>query len=213
MGLEMFALPLLKAGLGVFQNSQANAINPQWHQYQSSPYAADQLGIAQQLFNGRMYGAGNLEKNIASSQSNTIGNIMRGATDGTQALQLATAAQGTADDAYNGLQTKELQNKYSLLDNLNKGYGAMINEGDKVYQSQLDKYKLDTGAQAAVRNSAWQNIFGAGNDAQGINQTLKQGKSQQDFYAKLFKLFGGGGNPSSISGGFPSDTDLAGMDG
>ncbi len=149
---------------GLHQNSLANGIHPDYQAYQYNPYAKEQLGTAQQLFNGRMAGAGNLERNIASSQANQYANIGRNATDSSTALALGSAAQGQANSAYNNLQTKEAQNKYSLLDNLNAAYAANIREGDKVYQDKFQKFQLDSGAKAGLRNSGTQNLIGGIND-------------------------------------------------
>ena len=174
-----------KAIFGIGQNHKANQIHPEWHQYETSPYAKQQLGLAQQLFNGRMAGAGNLENNIAASQANFTNSIDRNATDSAQALALASAGQATANQGYNDLQTKELQNKYGLLNNLNAGYDAMTAEGDKVYQSQLAKYQMDKAEQAGLRNAGWQNIFGGINDASSLMLQLDQKKKQQQFNSNL----------------------------
>lgn len=190
-GLLSGAAALGKTIFGFIQNGKANKIHPEWRQYQTSPYAKSQLGIAQQLFNGRMAGAGNMENNIAASQANFDNNVTRNATDSSQALALAAAGQGIANQSYNDLLTRELQNKYSLLDNLNAGYQGMVNEGDKVYQSQLDKYKMDKQEQAGLRGAAWQNIFGGVNDlASGLMMKDQQNK-QNAFNNSLLQAYGG----------------------
>lgn len=170
-------LPLLAigAGLGIAnsigrfisggkQKREARLINPIWQQYQTSPYAKAQLGLAQQMFGGRMAGAAGLEQNITSNKANTISNINRGATDAGQALALATGAQGQADNAYSKLAINEAQNKQMMLGNLNQAYGQMIGEGDKVYNSMLQKYQMDSQRKDALNNAGMMNKAGAVSD-------------------------------------------------
>lgn len=152
---------------GLHQNHLANQIHPVFNQYQTSPYAKQQLGVANQLFNGRMAGAGALEQNIANSQANYVSGAQRNATDSAQLLSLAGQAQGQSNNAYQDLQTKELQNKYNMLDNLNHAYNTMIGEGDKTYNSMLQKYQMDTEQQQQLRNAGSQNTFGALGDLSG----------------------------------------------
>lgn len=158
------ASSLGKIGLGFLQNSKANKINPQWQQYQANPLAAQMLGTAQNAYNGRMAGAQAEENAIYNNQANTQASVERNATDSSQALALAMAGQGATNDALNNLQTKEAQNKYNLLGNLNNAYKTNIDEGDKVYNSMLQKYQMDTQAKQQLRSSAFNNIFGGAND-------------------------------------------------
>ena len=156
---------------GIHQNHLANQINPQYTPYETSPYAQKQLGLAQQLYSGRMFGAGDLEKNILSGQASTLNNINRNATDSSQALALGQLSQGQTNQAFNQLQTQEAQNKYNLLGNLNTAYGAMTHEADKVYEDKLQKYQMDVAEKNALRGAGLNNIFsGIGNLATGAVQ-------------------------------------------
>lgn len=152
---------------GFSQNHEANQINPVYHPYEISPYAKAQLGLAQQLFNGRMFGASALEQNIANSQANYMANVGRNATDSSQALALGALSQGQTNNAYNDLQIKEAQNKYDLLGNLNTAEQGMTAELDKQYQDMLQKYMIDTQQKAALKNSAFNNIFSGFGDISG----------------------------------------------
>jgi hypothetical protein len=149
---------------GLHQNQLANQINPVFQQYQTSPFAKQQLGIANQLFNGRMAGAASEEQNIAGSQAQYLNNVNRNATDSGQALALGGLSQGQSNQAYNQLGIREAQNKYGLLDNLNAAYQSMIGEGNKVYQSGFDKYLSDVESKSALRNAGAQNTFSGLND-------------------------------------------------
>lgn len=192
-----------KAIFGLHQNKLANQIHPEYHPYQTSPYAKQELGLAQQLFNGRMFGASNLEQNIFANQANYLNNVNRNATDSSQALALGGLAQGQTNNALQNLQTQEAQNKYDLLGNLNKAYQTMIGEGDKVYQDQLQKYQIDTQQQAGLRNAAWQNIFSGISDFEsgGLQaaQLLSQpGMNGQQQGGSISGKSGGGTDISKI---------------
>lgn len=182
---------IAKLLFGAKQQKMANRINPQWQEYSTSPYAQKQLGLASNLFNSRMAGAGNLERNIFTNQGNQLDFINKNATDASQALSFAAGAGGQTNQALSDLQTQEAQNKYAMLGNLNQAYQGMTNEGDKVHQNKLMKYQIDKGDQAALRESAWKNIFGAGNDLAGMFGTLGMGQQQNSFWSQFF---GGGGN-------------------
>lgn len=154
------------------QSKEAKKINPVWTDYQSNPYAARQLAMAQNMFGGRMAGAPQMERNILSSQGNTMANVNRNATDASQALAYGAASQGQADQSFTDLQTAESQNKYNMLGNLNNAYGAMINEGDKVYQNKMQKFMIDSQRKDALANAGAQNKYGAGNDLSSMFMQL-----------------------------------------
>ncbi len=159
---------VLGAGSKIFssikQNHAANQIHPDWQQYQTNPFAKQQLGIAQQLFNGRMPGAAAEEQNILSSQGNFLNNVNQNATDSSQALALGGLSQGVTNNAFNQLGIDESKSKMGFLDNLNEAYRSMIGEGNKVYQSQADKYASDVNAKTSLRNAGAQNMSSAFND-------------------------------------------------
>lgn len=195
-------LPLLAIGLGLSalgaggkflsglkQNKMANKIKPHWQQYQTSPFAKQQLATAQQAANGRMAGAGAMERNIMANQAGQIANINRNATDSSQALALAAGTQAQSNNAYGNLAINEAQNKYSMLGNLNRAYGQMINEGDKVHQSIMDKYQMDVQQKNALRNAGKQNMFGAVGDLSSMAMMGGQ-----------MGLFGGNGGAAAGGG-------------
>lgn len=184
-------------GRGIFGGKQqklANKINPQWSQYTTSPFAKQQLATAQNAYNARMAGAAGMEQNIYNSQASTQSNINRNARSSAQALALAGGLQGQTNDAFGNLAIQEAQNKTNLLGNLNQGYQALVSEGDKEYQSKLEKYKMDLQQQAALRGAGVNNMFGAVNDIAGLLGTLGQGQQQNQFWRNLF----GGGNNATV---------------
>lgn len=163
------------------QKKEAKKINPIWQQYQTNPYAKAQLGLAQNMFGGRMAGAPQMERNILANQAGTVANINRNATDGSQALAMAAATQGQTNNAFSNLQMQEQQNKYSMLNNLNQAYGQMVDEGDKVYQSQLQKYQMDVQRKDALNNAGMQNKYGAVSDLSSMAFGLANLQNQNKY--------------------------------
>lgn len=146
------------------QMKMANAINPIFNQYQTSEYAQKRLGMAQGMFNARMAGASDLERNIANTGANALANINRNASDSSQALAAAAGAQGQTNEALGNLQIAEKQNKYDLLRNLNEAYDTMTAEKSKEYQSMFDKYGMDVSQKNSLMGASWQNKAGMWND-------------------------------------------------
>lgn len=164
MGLET-AIPIFgKLFAGMKQDKLANQINPQDTTYTENPYAKQNLGIINQLFNARMPGAAEAGRQISTNQANTMNNVNRVATDSSTALALGLASQGQADESANELAIKEGTQKYGLLDNLSNAYQTLIGEGDKVYQDKIRKFNNDVNAKSALRKSSMENFAGFGSD-------------------------------------------------
>lgn len=178
-----------KLVFGAHQNSQANKIHPVWQQYQTNPYAKQQLGIANQLFNGRMAGASGLERNIFANNSNYNAGVDRSATDSAQALAIKAAGMGQTNQDLSNLQIREAQNKYGMLGNLNNAYGQMIGEGQKEYESMLQKYQIDVGQKNALRQAGMGNMFGGVSDLSGLGIQLGQMQQQDKFQKDFLKSF------------------------
>lgn len=194
-----------KVIFGLHQNKLAGDIHPEYTPYQESPYAKKELGLAESLFNGRMFGAQDLERNIFANNSNYNATVQRNATDSGQALALGEQAMGQTNSALQNLQTAEKQNKYDLMGNLNSAYRTMIGEGDKVYQDKFQKYQIDENQQSGLRNAAWQNIFGGISDFESGG--LQAGQALAGNPTGGMSNSGGGGSKFSS---VPSQTDEAG---
>lgn len=203
--------PLTVGGLGLgiiggignmFGNAKANRkleelarSNPK---YSANPLAAQQLGLAQTLLNARSPGAAAAEQNIYQNQANMMGQVNRNATDASQALALAAAGQGQANQAFSNLATQEAQDYQRRYGNLINAQGTSIAEGDKVYQDQVRRFQdlaQIRGAQNANRQNTWQSLSNLGFGA--MNLGMSGGFSN---------LFGGGGKSvgtaaSAASGG------------
>lgn len=172
--------PLSAIGLGVgliggigsiFGNRKSNRdlqrLIGQDPTYKANPLAAQRLGLAQTLLNARMPGAAAAERNIYGNQANTMANVNRNATDASQALAMAAASQGQANQAFGNLATQEAQDYQRRYGNLVGAQEGQIQEGDKVYQDQVRRFgdlAQIKGMQAQNRNAMWNSIsnFGFG---------------------------------------------------
>lgn len=133
--------------------------------YQVNPIAQERYGFAKTLLNARMPGAINAERNIMASQANQLANINRGSTDATQALMLASGAQGQTNDAFQQLAGSEAQDYYNRVQNLTGAQQGMIAEGDKVYQDDVRRWENKAnaaGAKIQSRAQQWQGLSSLG---------------------------------------------------
>lgn len=166
VGATIAAGGLIKGLFGAHQNKLANKVVVPDASYTTSPYAQKMMGQAQMLLNSRQPGMGAAEQNIMGSQANAMGAVQRNATSGSQALAMLGGIQGNTNNALQGLQQQEGQWKLNALNNYNQASNAMINEGDKVYQSDLQKRLEAINEKNALRGSAIQNIGNGINDFQ-----------------------------------------------
>lgn len=127
--------------------------------------ASGRLGLAQTLLNAKMPGSQTIERGIQSSQSNTVGNFRRGATDSSQFLLGAAGTEGIANDAYEkeGL----MQNDYyqQNLKNLNGAQEGMINENNKGFEDDLRRYSDKVQIGGAInqnRQNSWGSLSNLG---------------------------------------------------
>lgn len=109
--------------------------------YGGSPYAENNLGMAQQLLNSRMAGAQSFSNNIATGGANARAGIGRGVTDSSQALALMAGIQGQEGQQYGDLATQEAQDAAMKQQNLIGANKDMTAEGDKIYDSIKNKWQ------------------------------------------------------------------------
>lgn len=169
-------LPLIMAGLGVaggigkmFARAKANkdlkSLMGQDPVYQQNPIAAQRMALAQQLFNARSPGAAAVERNIYGTMGNVLNAGQRNATDSTQALALASAAGGQAQQGFNQLGIQEAQDQQRRYQNLIGAEDAVIREGDKVFEDSTRRYDNRVGIQGTInknRQSSWQELSNMG---------------------------------------------------
>lgn len=109
--------------------------------YTSSPYAQNNLGMAQTLLNSRMAGAANREKNILSSGANVRAGISRNATDASQALALMAGTQGQSDQSFNDLQMQEGQDAMMKQQNLFGANRDMTGEHKDLFDDEVRRWQ------------------------------------------------------------------------
>jgi hypothetical protein len=153
---------------GIKQMSQANKMNPVKAEYTGSDAVNQSLGLASNAYQGRMPGAASASDRILQSQSNTLANASRGATDASQLLALGASTEGAADQASIDLAAKEGQYKSGILDNVQNAYNKVTEDKRYIYQSKRDNYLMDMQAKQALGQAGMSNIYGAGSDLAGM---------------------------------------------
>jgi hypothetical protein len=133
--------------------------------YQENPLARQRLALAQTLFNARTPGAAQAERNIFSNQANTVANINRNATDSSQALALATGAQGQTNNDIMQLGQMEAQDGQRRYGNLAGAQQGMIGEQDKLFQDKVRRFQDKAQISGAInenRQNGWGDISNLG---------------------------------------------------
>lgn len=176
--------------------------------YTSSPYAQNNLGFAQTLLNSRMGGAAARERNLYGSQANAVSNINRNATDSSQALAAAAAAQGQTNAGFDDLQMREAQDAANKQNNLFNANKDMTVEHKDLFDDSVRRWQDQVNiitAQYKARKQGGDDIsnYGAqmGSSIGGMMGGLGGGSFGGGGRG------GGGGNPSS-GGGSSSDKRL-----
>ena len=109
--------------------------------YTSSPYAANNLGLAKQLLNSRMAGANARERNIQTSGANVRAGIGRNATDSSQALALMAGTQGMEGQQYNDLAIQEGQDAAMKQQNLFGANQGMTAEHKDLFDDEVRRWQ------------------------------------------------------------------------
>jgi hypothetical protein len=129
-----------------------------------------------------------------------MANVNRNATDASQALAMAGATQGQANQAFGNLETGEAQDYQRRYGNLVGAQQGMIQEGDKVFQDQVRRFQdmaQIKGAQAHNRSAMWQGLGNLGFGMMGLGMAGAGGSGGGGFSG----LFGGAGKGGAAGGG------------
>lgn len=161
--------------------------------YTSSPYAANNLGMAQQLLNSRMAGAQSYSNNIATGGANARAGIGRTVTDSSQALALMAGIQGNEGQQYSDLATQQAQDAARKQQDLFGANTAMTAEHKDLYDDEVRRWQDQvntTMTQYKMRTKGGSDIgqLGSGLSSMGSG--------------------GGGGGMSGGGGGMMSDKRL-----
>jgi hypothetical protein len=153
-----------KLFLAAKQAREADKIHPFRTNYEASPYAKANVGLAQNAYNGRAAGAEQMQAGLDASQANTINAGNRNATSSADALAIAAGAQGATNSGYAQLGTMEEQHRQAAMGALMQANQGMVTEGDKVYNDKLLAYQEQLDAKNALLGAATQNKYGAFSD-------------------------------------------------
>jgi hypothetical protein len=165
--------------------------------YSENPLARQRLGLAQTLLNARMPGSAAAERNIYQNQANYMGQVGRNATDASQVLALAGAAQGQSNQAFGELAQAEAQDYQRRYANMADAQEGVIREGDKVFQDRESNFQNKVAMQGKInenRQNSWGEVSNLGFGLASVG--LSGGMDG------LFKSGGAAGsaNPVPVSG-------------
>lgn len=170
------ALPLIAAGIGLAggigkmfargkSNRELDRLKGQNPQYQANPLAAQRLAYATALRDARMPGFGAAEQNIRGQAGNLVQSAQRNATDASQVLGMAAAAQGQAQQGFNQLGMQEADFKMRQIDNWEQALQGQIGEQQAEFQDSVRRFGDDVsmeGAKAQNRANMWGDISNMG---------------------------------------------------
>lgn len=202
MGLFSAINSLFTAGK---QKRMAKKINPVNTTYEQNPAIENLYAEGKNMYQGRMAGANQAEQNIMGNQANTIANVGRNATSGSQALAIAAGVQGQTNQSFNDLALQEAQNKQNRFGIYSNVSQLMAQEGDKVYQDKLRKYYDDLNYKRGLEGASMQNKAAF---FSGIDDTINTGAQIAMMAAgapPIPKAGGGGGGapmPGQQGGGY-----------
>lgn len=164
LGMGLFGSVGKMFGRGA-ANKRMESLLQRMPKYQANPLVAQRLGLAQTLLNARMPGAAQAEKNIYQTQANQVAQAERAATDPNQLLLAGAGAAGQAQQAFQGLAGQESADYQRRLANLGQAQEAQVEEQQKEYQDQMNRYQMETQIKAAEqenRQANWGDIAGLG---------------------------------------------------
>ena len=183
---------------------EAKKINPQYKPYETSKAASEMLGLAQTRLNAINPMRSAAQRNVGTSQANTMAGISRNVTDPSQALAMAAGIQGQADQAFFNIGAQDQAMQQQNLANLMQAQNVMIGEDRMKYQDMLTKFQLDQAQKNALRSAGQQNILGAAQNISGslfgaqqmmnqAAQAMMGGMGGGGAAAGFGSMFGGGG--------------------
>ena len=146
-------------------NREMRNLQKQDPKYAANPLAAQRLSYATALRDARMPGAATAERNITGTMGNTLTTAQNNASDSSQFLALAGAAQGQAQKGFENLGMAEAQDQQRRMGNWEQALQGQIGEEQNVFNDELRRYgnKVQTqGAIAENRSNTWGDISNMG---------------------------------------------------
>jgi hypothetical protein len=179
--------------------------------YNTSPFAKQMLGNAQMQKNAQMPGLDIAMGQMSQNQANAINAFQRGAGSGSAFLAAAAASQGQMNKDALGLSQQQAQFQQQQNANMNNALGVMMNEGDKEFQSKLNRYTQDAQVKSSLINSSLQNKANAWGNIGGFMDSAVQVGMQFLPGGQFAKKPGGGGGGAmrGMQGGGASGMDMS----
>jgi len=146
-------------------NKELSQLQSQDPAYQANPLAQQRLSYARALRDARMPGAAAAERNIMGTMGNTLSTAQNNASDSSQFLALAGAAQGQAQRGFENLATAEQQDQQRRMTNWEQALQGQIGEEQAAFQDEVRRFGNKAqiqGAQAENRVNTWGDISGMG---------------------------------------------------
>jgi hypothetical protein len=146
-------------------NREMRNLQKQDPKYAANPLAAQRLSYARALRDARMPGAATAERNITGAMGNTLTTAQNNASDSSQFLALAGAAQGQAQKGFENLGMAEAQDQQRRMGNWEQALQGQIGEEQNVFNDELRRYGNQVqmqGAQAENRANTWGDISNMG---------------------------------------------------
>lgn len=150
---------------GIFQGAkmlkEAKKINPVYKNYETSPFATANLGMAQMGLAAKNPAQAAYEKQMLAGQANVFANAQRAGLDPTAQAALGLASLGQVEQGAANLAQQNaafaMQNRQDLM----RANEAMTGEERMKYQSMLNKYQLDQQQKNLLRAGGQKSIGGA----------------------------------------------------
>ena len=169
-------MPWIAIGVGVVGGaakiiSRANAnkkmreLNKKDPIYTANPLAAQRLSYARSLRDARMPGAAAVERNITGATGNMIANAQNNASNSSQVLALAGAAQGQEMQGFENLGMAEAQDQQRRMGNEWQAIEGQIAEEQNAFNSKLRQHgnKINMeGAIAQNQANSWSDVSNMG---------------------------------------------------
>lgn len=166
---------------------EAAGINPVYNKYETSQAAREMLGLAQTRLNAINPMRAAAQRNVGTSQANTMAGISRNVTDPSQALAMAAGIQGQADQAFFNIGAQDQAMQQQNLANLMQAQNVMIGEDRMKYNDMMNKFMIDQNRKDMLRQasmnstaSAWGGLSKLGFAAGGMKQASPTQRSNID---------------------------------
>lgn len=209
---------LFGAAKGIGMMNQAGQIHPEWN-YQESQDAKNMIGLTQTRLNSQNPYANANRRNIMTSQANAMNSIKKAVMDPSQALAMAAATQGQADQSTFQQNQQDLAYDQQNMGNYMNAANVGVNQNNMKNQFMAQKYSNDMSQKNALQTAGQQSVMNAGQSlastAMGVQTMINDRQDKQDLLGALMKGAGpiikGNGQLSGFSDILNNPTAMKGL--